>query len=120
MLCDICHKIIFKARSPEPSDGSSARSVFYISLYHPDLKSLDTSANQGSHFCTLLLDGLGQLSSRGFNPFERSKPKPPYPDSEAAQLYCENSNDASRPEVLFAYSGSERSAAFEIAELDSV
>ena len=113
MLCDISHNIIFKARSPEPSDGSPARSVFYISLHHPDLKSLDISANQGSHFCTLLLDGLGQLCSRGFNPFERSKPKPPYPDSEAAQLYCE-------PEVLFAYSGSERSAAFEIAELDSV
>ena len=42
----------------------------------------------------------------------------PFTRSEAVQLYCEKEGAEERHVAIFAYSGTENSAAFEFVELD--
>ena len=118
MLCGLCQNIMFKPRAPPSHEASTTSLPSYIFVHQPDLKSLETSAEQGCHFCTQLWARLSQTPSRVISPFVKSKPKPPNPESESAQLYCEKPEDGKVPEALFAYSGRERSAAFEMVEFE--
>ncbi len=118
MLCDQCQTINFQSQTPWTGDESS-KVISYIPNYQPDLQSLQRSASHGCHFCTLLWDRLSRPTSRAINPLARSKPKPPSPESEAVRLYCETSEFGKIPEAIFAYSGRERSVAFEDLDLES-
>ena len=118
MLCDLCQTITFQSQTSWTGDTSS-KVTSYISNHQPDLQSLQGPASHGCHFCTLLWDRLSRPPSRVINPLGRSKPKPPNPESEAVQLYYETSEYGKTPEAIFAYSGPERSVAFEVLELES-
>ena len=118
MLCDLCQTITFQSRTSWTGDIIS-KVTSYISNHQPDLQSLQDPASHGCHFCTLLWDRLSRPPSRVINPLGRSKPKPPNPESEAVQLYYETSEYGKTPEAIFAYSGPERSVAFEVLELES-
>ena len=118
MLCDQCQTITFGIQSPRTGDDS-LKVTSYIFNHQLSLQSLQDSASHGCHFCTLLWDRLSRSPSRVINPLGRPKPKAPNPESEAVQLYCETSEYGKTPEAVFAYSGRERSVAFEVLELES-
>ena len=115
MLCNQCQTITFQTQTPRTEEESPS----CISIHHPDLDSLQRSASHGCHFCTLLWDRLGRPASKAISTLARAKPKPPNPECEAVQLYCESYECGKRPEAMFAYSGRERSVAFEVLELES-
>ena len=118
MLCDQCQSITFQTQASWTGDDLLVVTS-YISNHQPNLQSLQVRATHGCHICALLWDRLSRPPSRAINPLGRSKPKPPNPESEAVQLYCETSESGKTPEAIFAYSGRERSVAFEVLELES-
>ena len=67
----------------------------------------------------MLWGRLSRPPSKYRSTLARAKTKPPNPESEAVQLYCENLEYGRTPEVIFAYSGRERSMSIEVLELES-
>ena len=118
MLCDQCQTITFQIQTPQARD-ESLRPTSCISIHYPDLNTLQRSASHGCHFCVLLWDRLSRPPSRAVSTLARAKPKPPNSESEAVQLYCESFEYGKRLEAIFAYSGRERSVAFEVLEIES-